>query len=164
MATSAPKTSSLWPLAIVGAFALFILGIVTLIIAASSQRADLVSADYYEQEVRYQDQIERLRRTEPFDREIQAKMDAAAGSLVISLPAAHAGRNPTGWIRFYRPDAARLDQEFVLNPDAQGRQQLSIAGMSAGLWKVRLEWTVDREEFYADRQIVIPRPAGQPPA
>lgn len=164
MATSAPKTSSLWPLAIVGAFALFILGIITLIVAASTQPADLVSADYYEQEVRYQDQIERLRRTEPFNHEIRAEMDAAADSLAISLPAAHAARNPTGWIRFYRPDAARLDQEFVLDPDTHGRQQLSIKGLAAGLWKVRLEWTVDREEFYADRQIVIPRPAGPPPA
>src|SRR4051794_7473798 len=53
-------TRNLWPHAIILVFALFISGTVSLVIFACSQKLDLVSADYYEQELKFQRRIDQV--------------------------------------------------------------------------------------------------------
>ena len=54
-----------WPIAITGFFVIAILFIVTFIAFAMRQREDLVSADYYEREVRFQGQLDSMNRSQP---------------------------------------------------------------------------------------------------
>src|SRR5947207_839195 len=56
-----------WPIAIIAYFAVFISFIVTFIVWASHQRVDLVRADYYEAEIKFQQQIDRVERSRPVE-------------------------------------------------------------------------------------------------
>lgn len=149
------KNVNLWPFGIIAAFAIFISATVGLIVVASSQKADLVNDNYYEQEIRYQRRIDTLDRTSQLGSRASVYYDAVRPCIVVSLPAEHAGHKVSGRIELYRPSAAGLDQEFPLEPDPDGVQTIDAAGLQAGLWKVRVSWKVEAEEFFLDQKIVI---------
>lgn len=148
-------TRNLWPFAIFAVFTCFAAGMSTMVVLACRSNTDLVSRDYYEQELRFQGHLDSLNRTQPFH--ATAKYDATSSRIVIALPAEHAGKTEDGKIQLYRPSAAGLDQEFKLATDAAGVQTLDVAGLKNGLWKIRVTWTVAGQEYFLEQKIVINR-------
>jgi hypothetical protein len=146
---------SFWPLGITLAFVLFALGIAALVAIACTHKADLVRADYYDQEIKYQTQLDRLNRTAQLSDAVKITYDGSTRLLTISLPPAHSGRDTVGRIEFYRPSATDLDRELKLELDANGVQTVDAAALIPGLWKVRVHWTVRDEEYFADQKIVV---------
>ena len=150
------KTSrNLWPLGIIVTFVLFFAGTVGLIVMACSQKVDLVSADYYEQELKFQGRIDRVERTRSAATLATVAYDAAGKCITISLPAGQAGHEVSGRIELYRPSAAGLDRAVKLEPDTRGVQRVDATGMSPGLWKVRVSWTVEKQDYYLDQKVVV---------
>lgn len=160
MSAAAAASSSrfnFWPFGIIAALVVFMAGTVTLVVVAVTGRNDLVSADYYEQEIGYQKRLEHLNRTHPWDSQIQVSLGEAPREVVVRLPAEHAARGLKGNVDFYRPAGAVMDRRVALAVDAEGRQHIRVGDDAAhGLWKVRLSWTVGGEEFYAERELVLP--------
>jgi hypothetical protein len=146
---------NLWPLGIFAALAMFIFGTATLIVFASSQKGDLVSPDYYEQEIKYQTRIDSLDRAKELGTRASARCDAAGQRIVISLPVEHVRRKVTGQIQLYRPSAAELDRQFKLELDSNGAQSLDVSDLPKGLWKVRVSWSVEGREYFVDQKIVV---------
>lgn len=162
MTSAAPSSRfNPWPYAILAAFAVFIAGTITLIVVASADRSELVAADYYEQEIRYQDRVDQLRRTLPWESKIAASFDPASRSVRITLPREHATLGAQGRVELYRPAGAGEDRTVPLALDAEGRQEIPGAGLATGRWRVRLHWEVGADTFYADRDLAVP-PGAQP--
>ncbi len=136
-------------------FALFISGTISLVVMACSQRVDLVSADYYEQEIKFQNHIDQVDRTQRLSRDAAVTYDAATRRIRVALPAASGAGAMAGHIQLYRPSAAGLDRRVDLQPDAQGVQFLDAANLQRGLWKVRVSWTVESREYFLDQSIMI---------
>jgi len=144
---------NLWPFGIVTAFALFIAGTVVLIVISASSSTDLVAADYYEQEIRYQGQLDRLDRAQKLPAKATAAYDVARRAIQISLPREHTGAQ--GDIHLYRPSAAGLDMRVALQLDATGGQTLDAANLLPGLWKVKVNWTVAGHDFAIEESVVV---------
>ena len=142
-----------WPLGIIAVFLCFAAGMTTMVVLACRSNTDLVSHDYYEQEIRFQGRIDSLNRTKGLH--ASARYDVAGKSLLITLPAEHADKAVSGQIQLYRPAAAGLDQQFKLEPDAKGRQTLDLAALQNGLWKVRIAWTVSGQDYFLEQKIVV---------
>lgn len=153
------KKRNLWPLSITVAFVLFIGGTVTLIVVASTRQSDLVTANYYEQEIRYQTRLDQLSRTAPLTNEVTVVFDGIARKIRISLPASHADSQTSGRVQLYRPSAAGLDRELKLELDATGSQTLDAASLEPGFWKVRIYWTCRQQDYFVDKGIVVKRGA-----
>lgn len=151
------STRNLWPFGIIAAFAIFIAGTAGLIVFASSQNHDLVSDNYYEQELRYQKRIESLDRTARLGANASVVYDSSRRRIVISLPADQAVEALSGQIHLYRPSAAGLDRQFKLAPDNRGIQHLNAASLQPGLWQVRVSWTVAKQDYYLDQRVVVER-------
>lgn len=155
-ASSNPQRSlHIWPASIVAFFVVFIAGLVAFIIFASAQRDDLVQPDYYEAELRYQRQIDRIQRTQSMARPAAISYDAPRHRITIQLPPAHA-HGSSGQVHLYRPADARLDQELPLAVNSEGQQHVDAAPLRPGLWKVRVQWSAAGEEYYLDQSIVLP--------
>ena len=144
-----------WPYAIILTFILFISGTIGLVVMASSQRVDLVSNNYYEQELKYQGQINRAAHAQALSAPVHISYDRSSHQIAIVLPPEHANHAVIGRIQLYRPSEASLDREFKLQVD-HGSQTLDGSTLRPGLWKVHLSWTVDQEEFGSDQQLIIP--------
>jgi hypothetical protein len=144
-----------WPLGIVAAFAVFALGLVVMVGLSLSQRTDLVAHDYYEQEIRYQRQLDRVGHTRDLGAQASLEYDAAAQELRVAMPPAHAKAAPEGRIHLYRPSAAALDRHLPLVPDVQGVTRIGLSDLQPGPWDVQVSWTVDGHEYYLDRRVVV---------
>jgi nitrogen fixation protein FixH len=145
---------SFWPIGIIAFFALALVFLVTFVIWASRQREDLVAQNYYDNEVRFQKQLDQMNRTQPLASQVAVAYDAVLRNIVITLPAAQAA-NAVGQIKLYRPSDAALDRSVPLAVNSNGVQQLDAKSLPAGLWKIRVQWSVDGEEYFLDRSIVV---------
>ncbi|MBE7501227.1 MAG: FixH family protein [Verrucomicrobiales bacterium] len=151
---------TLWPLGIVAAFAVFILGTASLIVFSIFHREDLVTADYYEQELLHQEHINRLERTHPLRDQVRVAYSPESQQMLIALPPLHANLHPTGSIHLYRPSAAREDRHFDLDLDPLGRQALDTRDLPQGLWRVRIRWTASGHDYAIDERIVVRHSSG----
>ncbi|MGO8698466.1 MAG: FixH family protein [Limisphaerales bacterium] len=156
----APAGQNPWPIAIVCYFIIFIAFIAWFITFAMRQKMDLVRDDYYDQEIRFQQQIDRAQRTQSVSTQVTIAGDAANHFISIGLPREQAAQSPAGTILLYRPSDASLDQQFALKLDADGVQRLDVHALLPGLWKVRVQWTIGGQDYSFDKNIVLKRPAG----
>ena len=143
-----------WPIAITGFFFVAILFIVTFIAFAMRQREDLVSADYYEREVRYQSRLDSMNRSQALAAQAVVTFEPAQQVIVITLPPAQT-QSATGNIHLYRPSDARLDRNVPLALNAAGIQRLDAKDLRDGLWKVRVTWSVGGKEYFVDQPVIV---------
>jgi len=148
-------TRNLWPLGVTLTLVVFFAGTIGLVVMACSQRVDLVSPDYYERELKFQGRIDQVERTHRAASQASVAFDAAGKCITVSLPAGQAGRDVSGRIELYRPSAAGMDRAFKLAPDAKGVHRLNTSGLASGLWKVRVSWTFEQQDYFLDEKVVI---------
>jgi nitrogen fixation protein FixH len=146
-------TRNLWPLGIFTAFGLFFAGMTTVVVIAATHRDHLVNDNYYEQELKFQGQIESVERTKKTGATIV--FDAAASSVVITLPVAQLTQIFSGTIELYRPSEAKQDREFLLEPKSDGTQKLNVSRLASGLWLVRVKWNAGGEKYFLEQKITI---------
>ena len=145
------STRNLWPFGIIAAFVLFFAGMATVVVIAATHREHLVNDNYYEQELKFQNQIDGGSRAKKSGASIV--YDSASDSVVITLPAAQLAQKFSGTIELYRPAEPKLDREFLLEPKADGTQRLNVSKLAAGLWLVRVKWVAGGENYFLEQKI-----------
>lgn len=143
-----------WPYAIIIYFAVFISGMASWIVFAVRNDMELVRKDYYDHEIKYQDQLDREARTRALARGSGISVSSDARFIRVSVPAEHVKAMEKGQIHLYRPSNSKLDQEIAFQPRADGSQMLNVSDLSAGLWKVRLSWVANGEDYFAEQAVV----------
>ncbi len=141
---------NLWPFGIILTFVVFISGTIGLGVMACMHSTDLVDANYYDQEIKYQARIDSEARAQQAGANVS--YDKTAHRILIALPAT---KSVAGQIQLYRPSAAGLDKEYKLQPAANGIQSLDAAGLQPGLWKIRVSWNSEGRDFFIDQPIII---------
>ena len=152
-------TRNLWPYGIILTFVIFSTGTATLVVIACTHKTDLISPNYYEDEIKFQSRIDQLNRTALLSDQVNVAYDVAKQSINISLPAGQVTLATAGRIQLYRPSATGLDRELQLRLDANGSQTVEAATLQPGLWKVRVKWTVQGQDYFAEKNIVVKRGA-----
>ena len=147
-----------WPVGLILFFIVFTTYIVGFVIFASSQKMDLVRADYYDQEIRFQQQIDRVQRSAPILANADIDYDRTGDFVTVRLPSVKYD-DGGGTVAFYRPSDASLDASVKLGLDPHGSQSVSVHSLRAGLWKVRIQWKADGREYFFEKAIVIKRTA-----
>jgi hypothetical protein len=130
-------------------FATFIGVLVTVCIR---QDIDLVSKDYYKDELAYQDQILRIQNTRDLkerpsiqrinDKSLQIKFDISAKVQKATLI-------------FFCPSNPKMDQLFNLNLSDANAQEINIESFKKGMYRARLSWTTDSKEFFYEEEIFL---------
>ena len=119
-----------WPCGIILFFVLLICGLAAVVVVAVTHRESLVSDSYYEQELKFQDQIDAAARAKSAGATVH--YNPASGRIQIALPAAQVRQQLAGRIELYRPSAASLDRQSQI---AAGRRRFADArrhGFAAG--------------------------------
>jgi hypothetical protein len=143
-----------WPYAIIGYFIVFISAMATWVVVAVRNDMQLVRKDYYEHEIRYQEQLDSMERTRGITKSVSVEYQPLSQCMEISLPA-RPGRNTSGTIKLYRPSDSSLDRSVILTLDSRGKQRVPAAALSSGLWRVQISWNTAGEDFYFEQPIVI---------
>jgi hypothetical protein len=129
------------------AFVGFILTLV--VISVRQDDIHLVTENYYEKEIKYQDQIDRETSAAGLDREVLV-FDSQSKSMVLDLPVGAKGN-----LQLFRPSDARLDQALSLDIREEGKTTVSLDKLKSGYWKVQLTWTENGTDFYQEKKISL---------
>ena len=148
------KKKSIWPYGLIAFFVVFISWIGIFIGIAVSNSQQLVGADYYEQEIRYQERIDAIKRLNALTG-FAMKHNGDAKSVSVQLPEEHIGKAVDGSFKFYRPDNAKLDQLVSISMDANRRQSLSTEELKSGSWKLEASWELNGERFYSSLDLSL---------
>ncbi|MBD0256769.1 MAG: FixH family protein [Cytophagales bacterium] len=143
-----------WGHKIILGYSLFVALVATMItICVKQDDIHLVSKDYYKEEIAYQGQIEKLTNTRNLGQPVRLGY-AEAGTARLSLPASQSGAQ--GQIVFFRPADARQDVKIPLHLDATGSQDISLARLARGLWKVKITWHQSGKDYLSEQTLVVP--------
>ena len=135
-----------------GGFVIFIIGIVFF---SSFQRFDLVERNYYDKELKYQNQIDQMQRTEALVEKPVWAYIPSAQSISIKFPQQINPDSITGSIHMYRPSNSSYDMLFTLELDQSGLQLFSMDKKPKGLWRIKINWTIGDHEYYIKDMVVL---------
>ena len=132
-------------------FCLFISFIVFLVIKTFSVKNELVAEDYYNKELHYQDQINKMNQvTAGQDLNWQQTEDM----LILKKQFIDA-EQLKGSIEFYRPSDASLDLKFPIALTKEGTQSFPRPLFTKGLYKIKADWKLNGQSYYSEKDIYI---------
>ena len=149
------KLNITWPVAIGIIYAGFVLVMIAFVVFSSFNSIDLVSRDYYAQELKYQQHIDRVERTQQQSNNIQFKYDQSSQLLELQFPPDLSPNDIKGKIVFFRPSDANLDHTHEIIPSPDGKQILKTDAIKPGLWRVKIFWQVNKMEYYNETVVYI---------
>jgi hypothetical protein len=143
-----------WGLAMAGVYTVFATSTIGVVILAATRHADLVSDDYYERSITFDRDIAAAARGR--DSGVTLVLgDAPAPRLTVTFPDAAAPAT-AGTVTLYRASAAANDRHFPLAVDGSHRATIQLDGLAAGHWTAKIAWTARGQDYYIEKEIVIP--------
>ena len=140
-----------WKLAI--AMGLFMIGVLAVVIYTMTLDVNLVSEDYYQQELAYEDQITRLKNTESLEQKPTFGKTSDGKLIVLTFPSSIEPEK--GEIILYRPSDFKTDRRFPLKLDEANQQGFVAETLQAGLWRAKLTWESGGKSYYQEFVIVM---------
>ncbi|MFC3810493.1 FixH family protein [Lacihabitans lacunae] len=132
----------------------FVIFMVTLVTLCMKQKdIDLVSEDYYTQELKYEQKLTQMRNTSGLAEEVNIYTSTNSDSLKIELTAKSAGTNCE--VSMYRPSDPKLDFKKNLVADSNGEIVMLTDGVQKGLWVAKILWTSEGKTYYKEQKIQI---------
>ena len=142
-----------WGHGIVLVLALAITGLLSLVYITSQQRVDMVTEDYYPKELKYEDQIRKIKNYNALEERVVVENTEV---VKVTFPKEIGTYNAIkGIIHFYRPSDKNLDieEEIVLNEDYS--IEFSKAKFKEGKYQVLIEWQLAGVEYLSKQDIYI---------
>ena len=143
-----------WGLRIAILYIGFVVLILTLVFTSMHNKEDLVSADYYAQELKYQDRIDAINNANVITGTMDVRLDGKDVELVV--PTEFKAEQIKGEILFFRASDATKDVKVSLAPDANGVQRIPCDRLTHGSYKVQISWVHHDKSYYKESSIFIP--------
>jgi len=140
-----------WGKWIILSFVLFAAFIGVLVVICLRQDVNLVSEDYYKEELAYQQQIERMQNANRLTQ--KPTLSIAGQSLEVKFGQFDQIEN--GDVRLFRPSDARLDRRFVLQPSTGVMQRFDISGLPKGMYHAKMRWSMNGKEYFVENPITL---------
>ena len=141
-----------WPLAIIMSLLVFMSGIVYAVTLMMGKEVPMVAENYYEEELRYQEQIDIEQRTLSTNRIPKLVRQEDGQTLLIQFSENSNIEMDAGTISFERPANPVHDFTVPVNPDATGKQLVSMGDAKPGLYLVRISWKEDGVDYYHEKK------------
>ncbi|UCS93013.1 FixH family protein [Echinicola marina] len=139
-----------WGNSIVLVFVVFAAIVFTMVgICIKQDDIHLVTENYYEAEIKYQEQIEKVSNAALLSEKV---MDYDPSEKELNI---HLDDGVKGTVWLFRPSDARLDQEFNFEIDQSEEKKISLNKLEQGYWKVKIAWTNAGKEYFEELKISL---------
>lgn len=113
---------------------------------------DLVSKDYYKDELRYQEKIDAQNNAAQF---AKVAISQTNQYVTIQFPKEFADKAVTGEAHFYCSTNAANDKKIKLMLDTTATQILNINSFAKTNYQVKLSWVVNDTNYYTEKNLTI---------
>jgi len=142
-----------WGNKLVVVFILFGILMATLVYKAVNTKFELVSKDYYKDELRYQDRIDG-RNNAALIGKVAVTQDAEV--LTIGLPVEMKGVKVEGEAWFYCKTDAVRDRKIALAVDTSGKQLILKNQLAKGTtYELKLNWQAGDQKYYTEQIVNV---------
>ncbi len=143
-----------WGWKITFLYTAFVIMILTLVFLASGEKVELVTPDYYAQELVYQDRIDATHNAQRLEK--NTRINLVSQGISIELPPQWNSQTSTGEVKLYRPSDSGMDRLMALTPDTSGVHVIPSDALSPGYYKVQVMWTMDSIQYYTEEGLFVP--------
>jgi hypothetical protein len=133
-------------------YSIFAIGMVSMLVMSMQFDHELVTEDYYENELNYQGRIDAFHNMEtaPF----KVSITQNAGSIYVAFDGLSANQQAVGSLSLYKPDRSDQDEEYVLLLDENKKMEI-FPKATRGRIKVQLRFKVDNKDYFVQRDLLI---------
>jgi hypothetical protein len=142
-----------WGNKILLVFLVFAAGIFYLVYRSMHVNYELVSKEYYKDEIRYQDIIYASQRANTLSRKIEIRQ--SANVIAVQLPDEMKDEKVTGVMWFYCAADETKDRRISMQPDQRGAQEITKQKFLPGSYVVKFDWTSKNTRYYAEEPLTI---------
>lgn len=142
-----------WGKGILYTIVIFLVVVIGTVLFTFTVDVNLVSDDYYEKEIKYQDQIDKIERTKNLPRNINVNTNES--KIVLNYPKLFPPESISGEIHLYRPADKNSDIAFNVLPDSTHSQLLTTEFLQKGMWKIKINWQVEGVEYFTEKIIMV---------
>lgn len=127
--------------------------ILTLVFMSYGQKVDLVSSDYYAQEINFQQKINATNNEKSFAGEsITHSMNG--NSIILKIDSTLLSSDFNGTITFFRPSDSSKDVQMKMN-FVNNQQIIDTKDLIHGAYKLQLSWTSNQKNYFKEEFIFI---------
>lgn len=136
-----------WGLKVGLLYASFVVFMVTLVVASTRHKFDLVSNDYYKQEIGYQKVLDAGRNQAALSDAISIQKNE--DDVVVTLPNELSSKMASGEIKFYSPVNEKWDRSFAVKG---GDSEIKIARkeLRKTRYTVKMRLSAEGKEYYEE--------------
>lgn len=142
-----------WGVMIAIFYSAFVLVLIAFLFYSRTVKFDLVSEDYYDQEIKYQDRIDKIIRAKSLKQQLE--LETFKEAIMLQYPSYMNRSELTGKIHFYRPSDKNLDFFITVAVDSSNKQIVPTSNLKSGLWNLKVEWAKSDSTFYNEFAIVL---------
>lgn len=141
-----------WGHKILLVYLLFVAGIVFLVIRSMNEKIDLVTPDYYAEELAHQKTINEISNVDKLNGKIEIQHQT--DSIHIKFPKDFNGLKLKGTFKLYCPSDLNNDftDSFTIYNNVLG---LKIQSQKKGLYEIHLKWQSDTSIYYYQQRIIL---------
>jgi hypothetical protein len=114
---------------------------------------NLVSKEYYREEIAYQEVIDSRKNASTLGSNIQLTQNKE--TIGLTLPAGMKHKKTAGKILLYYPANAKYDRQFTLQTDTAAFQALNKETLMPGNYVVKITWQADGTNYYSEQPFII---------
>ncbi len=119
-----------------------------LVYGAFQEDFDLVSEDYYRDEINHQQTINRMMNVKNSQKVTLTNNEK---SVILNFPTT----NASGTIHFYHPSSKQLDRTYDISLDKE-QQVISYQDLTSGHYRINIQWLSDGTEYLQKLKVYIP--------
>lgn len=127
--------------------------IIFLVSKSMNETIDLVSPDYYAQELKYQDKKESEERNNNLVTPAMIYCDAEG--IRVEFPSEFDPKGITGSINVFRPSDKSKDFTVNITADSNHTQFIPATDLDKGMYRIKLNFNYNNESYYSEKQIVV---------
>jgi hypothetical protein len=140
-----------WGKWIVVSFVFFVAFIATLVTVCIRQDINLVSRNYYQDELAYQDQLDRLNNT----KELIEKPSIIVKDSHLEISFKQLNAIEKGTIQLFCPSNEKMDRYYTIASSHERQHSYALADLPKGMYRARLQWTMHGKEYYMEEIIYL---------
>ncbi|MCU4158039.1 FixH family protein [Carboxylicivirga sp. A043] len=142
-----------WGHGIILVIACSVIGFLSLVYVTTRERIDMVTEDYYPKELKYDNQIEKLKNYNALTKKVEVNIDQ---SFEIIFPDNIADADAiTGLVHIYRPSDKTLDVEEDIKLDEHYKLSIPLSKLKSGKYELIIEWQANGQPYLTKQDIFI---------
>lgn len=140
-----------WGTKIALSFVLFGVFILYMVVQAFREDFDLVTENYYQEELQYQTRIQEKANLLQSGDEIA--IEPGQDDVIFRFPESF--RNAKGTIYFYHPSKKLFDKTFQVVLNDQNQQSINRDELVRGRYKVKVSWQVGGLSYFQEKELYL---------